>query len=449
LLLNKGIKINKISIFLSPVFLRGVIYLSVWYFYILFMNVYAPLGTSWLDWHEQRISNFIEFLDLNGLLAFNGFGIWSTCVNCDLTSDQWNEKIYMTHHSVSFMPYLILNYLFGNKGLLVLAPMMDKFIIFISGSAVSEIAIRLLKDKTSLPKILISSICFCFFIVNPWTYKMLLAAWTEIYFLAFILYGFIAFSKKYYGLGLFLFFCAAIFQYQWAFLISIFYLIIISAQFISNNQSLLMSYLPILSFKLNLRVAISLLIPVLGIIFSRVITQSSLSNTDGSDFFFRVGISGQDMHNGGLLGSLQFLGGNRITKCFENLDMNALSSDLDMKIFLFNCILSIASMIIISIVSIAGTLKLVQDVEASRKLLAPLLFSLITMICIFQQSLSVHLMGYSYIFSPLFSLGLTAVFLLSFNSLKSNVIRIIFIAPLTLGILITCIRVNMLTGIGG
>lgn len=103
----------------------------------------------------------------------------------------------------------------------------------------------------------------------------------------------------------------------------------------------------------------------------------------------------------------------------------------------------------ISLISIAGILMLVKHVETSRKVLAPLLFSLISMVCIFQQSLSAHLMGYSYIFSPLFSLGLTAVFLLSFNSIQSNIIRIAFIAPLTAGIIITSIRVNMLTGMGG
>lgn len=434
---------------INSIFLRGAGYLIIWYLYIFFMDMYAPLGTSWLDWHEQRISNFIEFLQLNGLLSFNGFGIWSQCVECDLSSSNWIDKIYMTHHSVSYLPYLILNYFFGNEGLRFFAPIMDKFIIFITGLAISEIAIKFLQNRTTLPRIFISLVCFCFFVVNPWTYKMFLAAWTEIYFLAFILYGFIAFSAKYTKAGLFFFFFAAIFHYQWAFLISIFYLLIISAQYVAKNQLHLISYLPALNFKLNIKVVLSLLIPVFGIIFIRLFTQSSLLNTYGSGFLYRLGISGEDIHNGGIIGSLQFLGGNRITKCVEGLNLNMLSSSLDMKITIFNCILSIGSMLMISLISIAGILMLVKHVETSRKVLAPLLFSLISMVCIFQQSLSAHLMGYSYIFSPLFSLGLTAVFLLSFNSIQSNIIRIAFIAPLTAGIIITSIRVNMLTGMGG
>lgn len=445
----EDIKISKNSILFNSVFLRGTSYLIIWYFYILFMNMYAPLGTSWLDWHEQRISNFIEFLDINGIFSFNGFGVWSSCIDCDLYSQNWIEKIYLTHHSISYFPYLILNYLFSNEGLLVLAPIMDKFMIFITGCAVAELAIRFLKDQTSLPNILISSVCFSFFAVNPWTYKMYLASWTEVYFLTFILYGFIAFSAKYIRIGLFLFFCAAIFNYQWAFLLSIFYLLIISIQFLSSSQMHLINYLPGLNFRLNIKVVLSLLVPIFGIIFTRVITQLSLSNSDGSALLFRMGISGQDIHNGGLIGSLQFLGGNRITTCVEGLNLNMLSSDLEMKITMFNCFLSIGSMLIISIISIIGTIQLVKRVKTSRKILVPLLFALITMICIFQQSLSAHLMGYSYIFSPIFSLGLTAVFLISFNSIKSEAIKLAFIAPMTAGILITCVRVSMLTGVGG
>ena len=108
----EDIKISKNSIFFNSVFLRGSSYLIIWYFYILFMNMYAPLGTSWLDWHEQRISNFVEFLEINGLFSFNGFGVWSSCIDCDLSSKNWIEKIYVTHHSVSYFPYLILHYLF-------------------------------------------------------------------------------------------------------------------------------------------------------------------------------------------------------------------------------------------------------------------------------------------------------------------------------------------------
>ena len=193
----------------------------------------------------------------------------------------------------------------------------------------------------------------------------------------------------------------------------------------------------------------SLIFPTAVIILIRIITQSTLENTAGSSILYRAGISGVDIHNGGLLGAVQFLGGNRITRCLEGVDLSLLSSNLEMKIMIFNCILSIASMFIISIISIIGIVKLNKEIFSSRTVILPLLFALISMIFIFQQSLSVHLMGYSYVFSPLFAIGLTSLFSLSLNSIQSSGLKIIFLFPITMGILITCIRVSMLTGTNG
>tara|TARA_B110000503_G_C6860054_1_gene294408 strand:+ start:241 stop:417 length:177 start_codon:yes stop_codon:yes gene_type:complete len=58
-------------------------------------------------------------------------------------------------------------------------------------------------------------------------------------------------------------------------------------------------------------------------------------------------------------------------------------------------------------------------------------------------------MGYSYIFGALFAMGLTAICALSFNSVQSSIIRLIFVGPIAFGIIIASIRVSMLTGING
>ena len=98
--------------------LRLVSYSSIWCLYLYFMNQYAPHGTGWLSWHEQRITNALEFLRINGYFSFNGFGIWDYCSDCSLSKDLWSDKIYTSHHSVSYFPYLILNYLFGKDALI-------------------------------------------------------------------------------------------------------------------------------------------------------------------------------------------------------------------------------------------------------------------------------------------------------------------------------------------
>ena len=176
---------------------------------------------------------------------------------------------------------------------------------------------------------------------------------------------------------------------------------------------------------------------------------ASIDQTSGSNLMYRIGISGVDIHNGGLLGALQFLGGNRITNCFNGIDIGIISSSLEIKILVFNCMLSIGSMLVISIISIAGVIKILKESSLSRPVILPLLFSMLSMISILQQSLSVHLMGYSYIFSVIFSIGLITIFASSFHAITSKIIRLTFSAPLVLGILIVCIRVSMLTGVNG
>ena len=429
--------------------LRLVSYSSIWCLYLYFMNQYAPHGTGWLSWHEQRITNALDFLRINGYFSFNGFGIWDYCSDCSLSKDLWSDKIYTSHHSISYFPYLILNYLFGKDALIYFGPLIDKFVIFISGVAISEIARGAVREKSKLPAFVISIICFSFFSFNPWTYKMILASWTEIYFLMFFLLGLISFNKAHHYLGLFLFFCCALFHYQWAFFIAFFYLSILFVQFLWLEKFSLEGYLPGSNFRLNAKIALSLIIPTCGIILLKIITESGLESPSDSNVLYRIGISGVDIHNGGLLGALQFLGGNRVTHCISGIDLGLLSSSLDLQITLFNCILSIGSMFLISIVSVIGISQLLRQVSVSKVIILPLLFSLIAMICVFQQSLSAHLMGYSYVFSVLFAVGLTSIFSLTINSEKLTAIKIIFLIPLTLGVLITCIRVSMLTGVNG
>ena len=49
--------------------------------------------------------------------------------------------------------------------------------------------------------------------------------------------------------------------------------------------------------------------------------MNEMETTVGTSILTRIGISGDDFHNGGLLGSLQFLGGNRITACLIDFDL--------------------------------------------------------------------------------------------------------------------------------
>jgi len=105
-------------------------------------------------------------------------------------------------------------------------------------------------------------------------------------------------------------------------------------------------------------------------------------------------------------------------------------------------------MLLISIVSILGFIFFVKH-NPKAHLLLPLAFALLATIMFLQQSSSVHLMGYSYIFSALFSIGLSSIFYFAANSNQHEILKITLLTPVFIGILILCIHVSMLTGING
>ena len=76
----------------------------------------------------------------------------------------------------------------------------------------------------------------------------------------------------------------------------------------------------------------------------------------------------------------------------------------------------------------------------------PLILALLFFITVFQQSLSVHLMGYSFIFCAIFSAGITNIMLIVQKYFGSLALGFIFSIPCLAGILILSIRVSMLSG---
>jgi len=422
--------------------------------FLLFMNSYAPLGNSWLDWHAQRIFNAVEFLRINGFFSNFGFTIWDSCQGCSLELSDWKEKLYLSINGISLIPYYLINLLWGKEVLFVLAPMLDKLIIFSCAVLVSELMIKFTKDVTDFPIYLIGVSVFTLFSLSPWSYKMILAAWFEIYFLLFFLFGMLAFINSKNTIAYFSFFLAGLFHYQWAAVVAIFYALLLLVPFFlriekPNRTISNPTYFPPNSQKYF--IIISLIVPALIVISLGMIAQQFAEGFGGSSLFYRIGIAGHDIHNGGLLGALQFLGGNRVTQCLgdSGLAGNLNNMDLIIKIAMFNCILSITGMALISFCSIIGTYLLIKKSFLARWTLLPLIFALLIFISFFQQSLSVHLAGYSFIFAVLFSVGITYMMLVFYERLNSRVLGLIFSFPCVIGVLILSIRVSMLTGVNG
>ena len=422
-------------------------YLIIWVAYLLFMRNFAPLGIDWLPWHEARIFNFIEYLNIHEYWNSYGFSIWNKCIDCNL-SDDISTQIYLSKHSFSFSHLLLINSLLGKDYFIFLGPLIDKAVIFFTAAACAELFLLIIKDLIRIPLFYVGILTFSLFALNPWTYKMILSAWTEIYFLMFFLFALIALIKERHNLGLLFLFLSGLYNYQWSFFVATFIILISVFSYIVKAKPIKIfnfpdSTKPALNFY---KVIFSLLFPVLIFMTLKFLADSSIEGVSGSSVLYRIGITGSDIHNGGLLGSFQFLGGNRLSNCLNGPNFPFLSEDLNMRISIYNCLLSLAGMFIISLISLGGFFHLLRKSNLSYILL-PLFFALVAMVFTLQQSLSVHLMGYSYIFSVFFSIGLASNAVFAINNSQSSVLRMVFSLPIFAGIIILCIHVSMLTGI--
>ena len=209
------------------------------------MSTNAPLGTDWLTWHFQRIYNYSEYLKINGYFSNFGFSIWNKCEDCSLSSDNWINRVYLTVNIFSYSPYVLINNFFGSSNLKLYGPFVDKSIIFLAGCLISELLIKLSTKKNNKSYNFIKAVlCFTFFIVNPWTYKMLIGSWWFIFFQTFFLLGISMFSIKKNKLGLFSFFIAGCFDYQSAAGVALFYILLLAVFSFQNKHYLNKEYFP-------------------------------------------------------------------------------------------------------------------------------------------------------------------------------------------------------------
>ena len=442
---------------LTPsILIRIMIYLLIWCVYLWFMKINAPLGIDWLEWHFQRIYNFSEYLKINGYFLNYGFSIWSSCDDCSLNKIDWKKGIYLSQNIFTHSPYIIINHFFGKIGLSIIGPLLDKSIIFLSGVILAEIVFKYFKFNSSIFfKNIISLAIFILFVANPWTYKMILASWYLVYFLFFILLGLLFILQKRYTLSLFAFFLSALFSDQAALIIVVYYLIL----YLIFKLHYKLKFLRLDDFTNKLKPKIiertfyAFLIPVLGQFLLRFFAKINLSDSFlGSSILYRIGISGNDIHNGGIIGAFQFLGGNRITNCLSNsanLEFLYNPFELNKSIQIYNCFLSTISMYLVSLISIYGIIIFYKKFKDFRFFIAPVSFLLIFYIMILQQSLSVHLMGYSYIFSLLFSLGISSIIIEMSKINKFIYIKSLILFPLFVGIILLSIRISMMTGSNG
>jgi len=421
-------------------------YLSIGFLYLIFMESHAPQGVKWAAYHGQRIFNAVEYLRLHGYFSNYGYSVWTSCVNCDLTAKILSEKIYLSSSAMKLWPYILLNEWGGKASLFSYGHLIDKFVIGATSILLSELTLAETNLRDRLSRFWLGCAVSMLFLTAPWTYKMMIAAWADIWFAFFLIIAFYALlSGKVLSSSVF-YFMACVMHYQWGLVTgaAIFFLSLLATKF--SEDHLFGKFIPKFPRKtLGATAAFAIsLIPAIQEILLRAYVRTQLANTDGSSLIWRIGVSGEDMHNGGILGALQFLGGIRITNCFRNPDGMLSALSLDAKISLFNCGLTVAGFAIISLVSIFG-LNLFFRFHTK---VGPFFFitavGLLVFVSFLQQSLSVHLLGYSYIFSLLFSAGVVGFFEIFYFKSRSNAISMTLLTPIVFAICILSIHISML-----
>jgi len=415
------------------------------------MSNYAPRGVNWLSWHLQRIYNAVEYVEVNGYFSSYGFSIWTSCQDCDYAVSEWADKIYVSSNIFKLFPYSFLNHFWGFDGLQKYGPQVDRLLILIAAVAAAELIIICVNKYSSVPAYFVGVVSFVLFATAPWTYRMLLSSWTEVYFLLFFLLGTLFFAHGRNIVGLMMLFFSGFFNYQWASAVAGLYVLLFVGSLGFRHDSQSRQYLPKYGRTVRgfLSIVFVLMVSVLLEGALKWLALRNLEGSSGSSLLFRVGISGDDIHNGGLLGALQFLGGNRVTLCLADYGGGVLSANMTDGIARYNCILSIGGMVMLSLAAIIGLVILLKKSVPSKWIVFPLVYALLLFITILQQSLSAHLMGYSYIFSFLFAAGIVSlmVFLSQFNN--SSTLKVILSIPCVLGIVFLSIRVSMITGVNG
>ena len=149
------------------------------------MGRHAPYGVEWAAYHGQRLFNAVEYLRLNGYFTNFGYSIWSSCTDGDLSSPTGVEKIYLSVLALKYVPSIILNSLGGEDAVRYFGSVIDKVVIFTTGFLATELLGRGIRQRTGLPILWVSAVCFSLFVTSPWTYMMIIAAWQEIWFLLF------------------------------------------------------------------------------------------------------------------------------------------------------------------------------------------------------------------------------------------------------------------------
>tara|TARA_Y100001968_G_scaffold275273_1_gene268902 strand:+ start:623 stop:2086 length:1464 start_codon:yes stop_codon:yes gene_type:complete len=435
--------------------IRSLIYLFIGIIYYYFMSHNAPLGIDWVHFHKVRVVNSIEnILNFNTLLKYGLTTETPPAVVTNSLASGEPFQMYLT----SFHTYihLVFAHLIGGRELsIIIGQNLDRLAIFLGAVFTAEISRVFITPTKSIGRNLIAVSAFSIFLSSPWSYRMVIGAWLEVYFLLFLLISQLCFIYKRKKIGILFLFLACLSQYQWGFFLFVFYLSILLIGSTSRNISKIRYLFPPDFDRPKDKIFLLLICVIPSILFMIANIRFNLNNTQilsgNSSIFYRVGIDSlANVHHGGWLGSLQFLGGNRISICLPNQQLSLnIVKPVENQIYLFNCSLSIIGTFLLSFFSIIGCLYLHIKNKHIRFITFPISFSLFSFALIFQQSFAAHLQGYSFVYVFIFVLGIISTIGYCISRWGSRYYSELIYIPIVFAIIINNLRVSYLTGVNG
>lgn len=443
---------NKMHMAHNHILFRIFLYLFLSVIYFAFMAKASNLGIDWLDFHKNWTLNSVNNIFKN----FEGikYGLTTREVIDIAQQQKYQQENFYILPIYHYLHLGFVSLINGDKSIIFWGQLIDKIIILTTSILTGEIALKLINNRGELHKYIIGISAFSFFLTSPWTYRMLVAPWQEVYFFCFFLISLIFFGRKNINIGIVFYFLAGLCQYQWSFILSFIYLFsfVIGKLFIRRKNIINLIPISILEKKRFNLFILSGVFPTLIIFIQKILINFNSGDITygGSSLLYRIGIdSYQNIHHSGWLGAIQFLGGNRITNCLSNVDINNIVNNLIPKISLFNCLISIVGMFVLSIASIIGYLSILNSNKLFQWILTPIFLSFFIFAMILQQSFAVHLQGYSFIFAFIFSIGLIYLIDNIVQKYFYNNITELFYIPFFFAIVFSSIRISFLTGING
>ena len=415
------------------------------------MSSHSSLGMEWRPFHEQRVFNAVDNILNTNPMSFFGLTTWDAYSAISFRLDSGlGVKSYIVS-SAPYAAYLLITKLFGFEAVRIYGPLVDYILIVVTGVISSEITYRILVRDLQPSNSIWPLVGFILYLSTPWTYRMSLALWDEVIWILFLLLFFLLILHRQNLFACASLIIAGITHWAWTFMLALFYIFCLLMLMCDLDRGTASGLLPppFRSKRGRLLMIAAITIPLIIALSQPILLQIFYDiHHSGSGALYRIGIdSPTNIHHGGFLASLQFLGGNRLSNC---LNVAGHLSNLEYTTARLNCFTSILGWAMISTIAFIGYTVALYRLALFRWILLPLAWVFVAFYMLFQQSTAVHLQGYSFVFVPIFSFGL--VYLMRAFCIRLNIGllgTLLFIFPLLSGIVITAIRVSFITGVNG